>query len=286
MSTAPYNLDALLDACLSRPTEDQRDTMTAAAFVAQVAAGAAIPASVAPEIQPPAVPTLAERLRHFRREAKLSSTAVGIAVGLAQSTVIQMEKGKHRPGPDKLVKLAALYGTTVAELTGDDPACKAAMALAGSPALTAAEHEFYFSHLVEQIAALTARVAALEQQAAARPEVDYGPLVAVNVPYGADTRKAVTPERIRKALARGPLYIDGLVNRFGVDRRAEIESALCSMSNELADGWQVGDDHLIMLEDVPEHITSRAQCRKDNAVWLHKVDAAHFNRNKSKVGRA
>lgn len=269
------NTDQLLDALLGgKLSADQRDTMTARDVVTAMLAGKPVELEqVQPAIETAPAPALGERLRYYRNRAKLSSTAVGRSIGCAQSSVIQMEKGKHRPSPEVLLKLAALYSIPVSELTGDDPACAAAIELAGDAVVTMSYMELILANVIEP---LTARVTELEARLAQYEGAEpiYTPTAALNVPY---KPKRELAGQIVASLSYGPLYVAELHNRFPGYSPAEVDAALCRLADSLADGYYIGYDGLVMLEDVPEPI--RPPRRGAPQVWLDKIQRAkHFRR--------
>ena len=63
------------------------------------------------------------RLRECRENARLSQKYVAITLGVAAPSVANWERGKTKPTPENMVKLADLYGVTTDYLMGrtDDP---------------------------------------------------------------------------------------------------------------------------------------------------------------------
>lgn len=60
------------------------------------------------------LPLIAARLRRARRQAGLSHDAMGEAMGgVTRQHLIKLEKARHRPGPEMLLKAAAATGKPV-----------------------------------------------------------------------------------------------------------------------------------------------------------------------------
>ena len=62
-------------------------------------------------------------LRSLRKQARLSQQDVAIAANMDRSYLCEIEAGKHDPGSYKIAALAAIYGSTFAEVATRVEAC-------------------------------------------------------------------------------------------------------------------------------------------------------------------
>ena len=69
---------------------------------------------------PPKVP-MAEMIKKYRKEAKISQQALADALGVTRNTVINWESGKYRPDADLFPPLCGLLGITLNDLFGIEP---------------------------------------------------------------------------------------------------------------------------------------------------------------------
>lgn len=79
------------------------------------------PASSAPpetRASAPLPTTLEERIAHFRKRAGLSLDEIAAELGVSRQAAWYWETGRSKPRPNALSELAALLGTSEAELTG------------------------------------------------------------------------------------------------------------------------------------------------------------------------
>ena len=60
----------------------------------------------------------AERLREYRKKTCLTRSQLSEKIGVAESTLINYERGKRIPFGDACVRIAAVFGITVDELLG------------------------------------------------------------------------------------------------------------------------------------------------------------------------
>lgn len=68
------------------------------------------------------LPEMAPRLRALRRRRGLTLEAVARRAGLSPAHLSRLETGQRQPSLPMLLALARIYGTTVAELLGEQPA--------------------------------------------------------------------------------------------------------------------------------------------------------------------
>lgn len=61
---------------------------------------------------------MTNRIRELRRAKGITMKQLGIAVGLAESTISQYENGKRQPDNETLVKLSNFFGVTVGYVLG------------------------------------------------------------------------------------------------------------------------------------------------------------------------
>ena len=83
-----------------------------------------------------------QRLRQARQTARLTLEAAGDAIGVVRQSVSKWESGGNYPTPDRLQKLAALYGVSVDWLLNGDRRVaedRAAYDVSGSRATVAGE---------------------------------------------------------------------------------------------------------------------------------------------------
>ena len=59
-----------------------------------------------------------ERLKELRKENRLTTTELGKAVGVANQTITNYERGYRNPDPEMLIKFADFFGVTVDYLLG------------------------------------------------------------------------------------------------------------------------------------------------------------------------
>ena len=69
---------------------------------------------------PPKVP-MAEMIKKYRKEAKISQQVLADALGVTRNTVINWEAGKYRPDADLFPPLCSLLGITLNDLFGIEP---------------------------------------------------------------------------------------------------------------------------------------------------------------------
>lgn len=61
---------------------------------------------------------MTNRIRELRRAKGITMKQLGIAVGLAESTISQYENGKRQPDNETLIKLSNFFGVTVGYVLG------------------------------------------------------------------------------------------------------------------------------------------------------------------------
>lgn len=61
---------------------------------------------------------MTNRIRELRRAKGITMKQLGIAVGLAESTISQYENGRRQPDNETLIKLSSFFGVTVGYVLG------------------------------------------------------------------------------------------------------------------------------------------------------------------------
>lgn len=95
---------------------------------------------------------MTNRIRELRKAKGITMKQLGVAVGLAESTISQYENGKRQPDNGTLVKLSNFFGVTVGYVLGAEksaPAVSGKSALGSDMELSQAERELIlkFRHL-------------------------------------------------------------------------------------------------------------------------------------------
>lgn len=67
-------------------------------------------------------PTFAARLRTLRQQSNLSQQALGAQLGVSAVSVSKWERGQAQPDIATLNRLADIFGTTIDDLCGREPA--------------------------------------------------------------------------------------------------------------------------------------------------------------------
>ena len=73
------------------------------------------------EPPPDGLPEMAPRLRELRRRRGLTLESAAQRAGLSPAHLSRLETGRRQPSLPMLLALARIYGTTVAELVGEQP---------------------------------------------------------------------------------------------------------------------------------------------------------------------
>ena len=127
-------------------------------------------------------------LKEARKRSKIPIRKVASRAGVSLSTVQRWESGGGLPGPDDLVALAAIYGTTIAELAGET------IAVLGTPVdATFVEHVLYTAGRIAELANQIAWAAAQQQ----RVTQDLGEQAKRQLPVG----PPISPERVAEGEA-------------------------------------------------------------------------------------
>lgn len=63
---------------------------------------------------------LKDKLKHLRKEHKMNQADLAEALGVHQTYVSAIERGKQKPGRDTLIKLSKIFDVTIDYLTGTD----------------------------------------------------------------------------------------------------------------------------------------------------------------------
>ena len=63
---------------------------------------------------------IAEQIKRYRMECGLTQQQMATKLHFAQNTISNYENGKRTPRVDRLVRIAALLGVTVNDLTGSE----------------------------------------------------------------------------------------------------------------------------------------------------------------------
>ncbi len=66
-------------------------------------------------------PTLAERIRSAREEARLSQLQIAVALGVSDKTISGYESGRISPPISKLERIGELLKKPIGYFVGDDP---------------------------------------------------------------------------------------------------------------------------------------------------------------------
>lgn len=64
--------------------------------------------------------TIGEKLHTLRKQNKLTSRQLGAELGVSNSYIIRIEKGKRRPSMDLSIKIAQFFNISLDKLILDD----------------------------------------------------------------------------------------------------------------------------------------------------------------------
>lgn len=67
-------------------------------------------------------PIYADRIRTLRQQSNLSQQALGAQLGVSAVSVSKWERGQSQPDITTLTRLADIFGTTIDDLCGREPA--------------------------------------------------------------------------------------------------------------------------------------------------------------------
>lgn len=148
---------------------------------------------------------LAARLREARRARGVSQESAAQEIGVSRPTLIALEQGRRPAKPDEVVRLARLYGRSVAELVRPTTAVSGLVAQfrVGSGA---GAHGTAIALAVDDLQRLADSVVALEETTGVqRPRHYPAPYDVSGLPPEAAAEQVADAERRRLGLGDGPL---------------------------------------------------------------------------------